>query len=159
MTWFKKANVEEPISGFHGDYRWLSNFWPAKVRLDDSDYHSVEHAYQAAKTHNPERRRIFQSFPPERAGKAKREGKKIESEPHNFRPDWHDQKLAVMEDLIRQKFTNHPELRQKLLNTSNREIREENSWGDLFWGVSKGIGENNLGKILMKIRKELRRQD
>lgn len=35
------------------------------------------------------------------------------------------------------------------------EIVEENSWRDTYWGVCKGVGENHLGKILMKIRDEL----
>ena len=32
------------------------------------------------------------------------------------------------------------------------EIVEENTWGDTFWGVCKGVGENHLGKLLMEIR-------
>ena len=37
-------------------------------------------------------------------------------------------------------------------------LEEGNWWGDIFWGVDKktGAGENNLGKILMKVREELR---
>jgi predicted NAD-dependent protein-ADP-ribosyltransferase YbiA (DUF1768 family) len=59
-----------------------------------------------------------------------------------------------MEDLLRQKFQN-PYLKNKLLATGNAEIEETNSWGDVFWGICKGVGENHLGKILMKIRSEL----
>jgi hypothetical protein len=35
---------------------------------------------------------------------------------------------------------------------------EGNRWGDQFWGVDlrTGLGENHLGKILMKVRDELR---
>lgn len=29
---------------------------------------------------------------------------------------------------------------------------EENNWGDKFWGTVNGVGENHLGKILMRIR-------
>lgn len=42
-----------------------------------------------------------------------------------------------------------------LINTGDAELIEGNSWGDTFWGECNGIGENNLGKILMKIRKEI----
>lgn len=31
-------------------------------------------------------------------------------------------------------------------------IIEVNNWGDTYWGVCNGIGDNHLGKILMKIR-------
>jgi predicted NAD-dependent protein-ADP-ribosyltransferase YbiA (DUF1768 family) len=32
---------------------------------------------------------------------------------------------------------------------------EENTWGDTFWGICKGQGENHLGRLLMQIRDEL----
>lgn len=41
------------ISEFQGQYRFLSNFWPAVVQLDGIYYPTVEHAYQAAKTLQP----------------------------------------------------------------------------------------------------------
>lgn len=39
---------EDAITGFFGEYRYMSNFWYAKVRLDSTIYPTVEHAYQAA---------------------------------------------------------------------------------------------------------------
>jgi predicted NAD-dependent protein-ADP-ribosyltransferase YbiA (DUF1768 family) len=59
-----------------------------------------------------------------------------------------------MEDLSRQKFS-HPELRQKLLDTGSCTLVEGNTWGDTFWGVCDGVGENHLGKLLMTIRADL----
>ena len=46
------------IKGFFGEYRFLSNFEPAKVELEGTTYSSVEKAYQAAKW-NPEDRGYF----------------------------------------------------------------------------------------------------
>jgi len=62
-----------------------------------------------------------------------------------------------MEKLVRIKFQN-PEMREKLLATGDVEIEEGNTWGDTFWGVDleTGEGENRMGKILMKIRSELK---
>ena len=37
------------ITRFHGEYRFLSNFYPVKVEYDGVQYPTVEHAYQAAK--------------------------------------------------------------------------------------------------------------
>ena len=74
-----------------------------------------------------------------------------------LREDWEEVKLKVMEDLVRIKFQNQ-ELREKLLETGSLKIEEGNDWGDVFWGVDleTGEGENNLGKIIMKIRNEIK---
>ncbi len=67
-------------------------------------------------------------------------------------PGWPDQKLAVMEEILRAKFEQHPEVSATLQRTGKRKIIE-NSPSDSFWGIgSNKDGENNLGKIWMKIR-------
>jgi len=137
----------KPIMGFKGEYRWLSNFWPAPVSYEGIDFTSTEHAYQAAKTLDLEERKRIATLT---AGEAKKAGKKLV-----VRSDWNEVKLSVMENLLRQKFA-IPELRQKLLDTGEAEIVEQNTWHDVFWGVCGGIGENHLGKLLMKIRSEIR---
>lgn len=71
-----------------------------------------------------------------------------------LRPDWEDVKFDIMYELNKQKFTQHPELKALLLSTDNKYLEETNWWGDRIWGVC-GTGENNLGKILMRIRQEL----
>ena len=73
-----------------------------------------------------------------------------------MRADWEQVKFQVMEDCVRYKFTHHPDLRVALLATGDAELIEGNDWGDRIWGVYQGQGENRLGKILMKIRAELR---
>jgi predicted NAD-dependent protein-ADP-ribosyltransferase YbiA (DUF1768 family) len=60
-----------------------------------------------------------------------------------------------MRDLLRQKFA-HPELRRLLLATGDAELVEGNTWGDRFWGVCAGRGQNHLGRLLMAIRAEIR---
>ena len=42
------------------------------------------------------------------------------------------------------------------IHTGEAELIEGNDWGDITWGVCNGIGENKLGKILMKLRLTLR---
>ena len=61
-----------------------------------------------------------------------------------------------MLDVVRAKFDQHPDLAQKLLATGDEELVEGNDWGDIYWGVYKGHGKNMLGKILMRVRAELR---
>jgi len=134
------------IKEFQGDNRWLSNFTPCCVMLDGVTYPSVENAYQAAKTVVAGERVPFTTMT---AGQAKRAGRDV-----TMRSDWDDVKITVMENLTRQKYSVEP-LKSKLLMTGDVEIQEGNSWGDTFWGICNGIGENNLGKLIMKVRKEL----
>ena len=134
------------ITRFSGEFRWLSNFTSCFVSLDGAAYSSTENAYQAAKTLDPEYRARFIGVSP---GAAKRLGGQVP-----IRPDWEDVRVRIMEDLTRQKYSCNP-LRSKLLKTGSKYIIEGNTWGDTFWGVCDGDGENHLGHIIMKIRAEL----
>lgn len=137
------------ISEFHGPYRFLSNFWPAEVALDGVTYPNVETAYQAAKVDDPAVREQIRRMAP---GQAKRFVRRFP-----LPSDWETRKVAVMEDLVRQKFTRHLALAQRLLATGDAELQEGNRWGDAFWGVDlrTGRGSNHLGRLLMKVRSEL----
>lgn len=142
--------MSDDIREFQGKYRWLSNFWPCLVTLDGVEYPSVENAYQASKTLDFNARLPFQTYT---AVQAKRAGRRL-----GMRQGWETYKLSVMEELNRQKYL-IPELRSNLLATGVCQIVEGNHWGDTFWGVCKGAGDNMLGKILMRIRDDLRVQE
>jgi len=136
------------IDRFKDEYRWLSNFHPCQIELDGKIYPSVEHAYQASKTVYPdERDRIREAPTPGIA-------KKMGSAPHRttLRMDWEDIRLIMMYNLVMQKFYFNRYLRQKLLATGSEVLVEGNDYGDTFWGVCKGKGQNNLGVILMYVR-------
>lgn len=133
---------------FRGNYAFLSNFAKVPVLYQGKVYPTVEHAFQAAKTLDEKERELIRSC--KTPTEAKRIGRKV-----HLRSDWEGIKLSVMEELIRIKFQN-PEFKEKLLKTGNTELVEDNTWNDTFWGVCNGIGKNYLGKILMKIREEIR---
>ncbi len=135
------------ILGFFGNYRFLSNFWPANVEYAGVIYKTVEHAFQAAKTLDPVERGIIGAK--ETPGAAKKAGKFI-----TLRSDWEEVKLNIMFDLVTAKFAEEP-LRSELLSTGNAELVEDNNWGDTFWGSCDGVGQNHLGRILMKVRDNL----
>lgn len=137
------------INSFRGKYAFLSNFQTASVFLDGVQYPTVEHAYQAAKTLDAKERKNIRLAPS--AGVAKRLGRHAQ-----LREGWGKLCLEVMEDLLRQKFTKYDDFRRALIDTGTEELQEENYWGDRLWGTVDGVGENNLGKLLMKIREELR---
>lgn len=139
------------ITSFRGDYSFLSNFFLIEIVLDGERYPTVEHAFQAAKTLDKEQRRtILQAETP---AKARRLGRKVA-----LRPDWDQVKFDIMLDLLRQKFS-QPDLRQRLLETGDAELIEGNAWGDRIWGCvlveGQWVGENHLGKLLMKVRLEI----
>ena len=139
------------ITSFKGKNRWLSNFWPAKVKCDMGiEYPTTEHAYQAYKTIDPVERIVISEL--STPGKAKRAGRKV-----TMRENWDDVKLEFMTALLCQKFAGNEELRKKLLATESQMIVEGNTWGDIFWGVCGGEGENHLGRIIMEIRTELQK--
>lgn len=133
------------IKEFQKEYRWLSNFSPCTVMFEGEKYDSVEHAYQAAKTINPDERKWFQGVT---AGKAKGLGRKIK-----VREDWEDIKLETMRMLLDQKFST-TKYKNLLKGTGDLHIQEGNMWNDKFWGVclKTGKGQNNLGKMIMEIR-------
>lgn len=137
------------IDSFTGEWRCFSNFWFATVYLDGVAFPTVEHAYQAAKTLDPVARRSIHAA--RAPGVAKRMGQTV-----RLRPDWDAVKVEVMTDLVRQKFMRDFSLRQQLLRTGDAELVEGNNWGDTFWGVCNGVGQNHLGYILMQIRTECR---
>jgi len=72
-----------------------------------------------------------------------------------YRQDWDLIKDRVMYIIVKAKFEQHDDLKELLISTKDREIRES-SPSDYYWGSGKdNSGKNILGKILMKIRKEL----
>ena len=143
--------IKEPIRGFCGKWRFLSNFWEGEqgIMEDHELFPTAEHLYQFHKAINDlDRMRIVAARTP---GTAKRIGRCM-----NIRTDWDYIKQSVMLDVVRAKFFQDPALANLLLETGDRELIEENSWGDTFWGTTNGVGENNLGKILMLVRNEIR---
>ena len=140
-----------PIDSFQGEYRFLSNFYTAEVVYEGMTYPTSEHAYQAAKTLDPAERKKIAAMPT--PSQAKSAGRALGPKQ---RADWETAKFNVMEAVVRDKFTRHEDLRQKLLATGDAELIEGNTWGDRIWGVYQGQGENRLGKILMQVRAELR---
>ncbi len=145
------------IDSFSGSYRFLSNFYWVDVEMFGETYPSVEHAFQAAKMEDPERRggiRIAMT-----PGDAKRMGRNLP-----LRPDWEEIKLLVMEELLRRKFAQFDKfdsrgtgelLLTRLVNTRPHRLIEGNTWGDTFWGECNGYGLNYLGYLLEKIREEV----
>lgn len=151
------------INSFNGEHRFLSNFYPAPIRLewDDAErihtFPTTEHYYQfmkhAGHTDNSFSLCEHLMYCTDLAlspGRVKRLGRAIP-----MREDWEKVKLSVMEKALQAKFVQNIHLADKLIKTHPFPLIEGNNWGDTFWGVCNGEGENHLGKLLMKIRRQL----
>lgn len=137
------------INNFRHQYFFLSNFYLIPILYQDIRYPSSEHAYQASKVEDVIVKLHMTNFS---AYQAKQLGR-------TYPP--RSDRLIIMEDILRIKFS-HKELKEKLLITGHEYLLEGNTWNDRFWGAvlinNKWQGENHLGKILMKIRNDLRKE-
>ena len=139
------------ISCFRGKYGFLSNFYhDCCIKADGQVYVSVERYFQSMKNNSNVYKSAIAGARTE--ADAKHLGKKI-----HLRHDWEEVKDQVMLDGLRLKFSD-PELRQKLLDTGDAYLEEGNTWGDRYWGVFNGQGKNMLGKLLMQVREEIRKE-
>ena len=136
------------INKFSGSTCWLSNFERIEFTYEGIIWKSTEQAYQALKAkYTSDFLKIVNCNTP---AQAKNLGQKV-----IIRPDWEQIKLRILYEVNLLKFSN-PRLKKLLLNTDNETLIEGNTWGDTFWGVCNSKGRNELGKILMTIREELR---
>lgn len=137
------------IDEFKGKYYFLSNFYSAPVMYHGITYQNNEAAFQAMKVTDKSIHLEFSELPP---NLAKRKGRRVK-----LRPDWEEVKETFMYEIVKAKFEQNDHLKNKLLQTGESILIEGNTWGDKIWGVCNGVGENKLGKILMKVRDELKR--
>lgn len=153
------------INQFSGPNRFLSNFFVPHnpITLDPIDYlemgfgtptaPTAEHLYTVCKTDDEEAiTAILNAGTP---GEAKRRGRTVP-----LIPQWQELRTSAMMLCVRSKFspTTNPELVDALLSTGDQNLVEGNTWNDTFWGVdlNTGHGENHLGRILMRVRDDLR---
>jgi len=73
---------------------------------------------------------------------------------HKVRKGWFQENinLRTMEEVLMLKFTQHQDLKDKLLSTGDAILVEDSS-KDSFWGIgANGRGRNELGKALERLR-------
>ena len=138
------------IRGFQEQYRFLSNFYLSPITVNGVLFSTVEHAYQAFKMKTlSDLMKVAECVTP---GQAKRLARTLP-----IRQDWPEKREEVMYSLLLHKFA-IPELSAQLLSTQDFLLVETNNWHDNYWGdcecprCKNTVGENRLGKLLMKIR-------
>jgi hypothetical protein len=130
------------------DYGWLSNFYRAPITIEGKTWPTSEHYYQAMKTNDPKQQEMVWRLPTPKD--AKFAGSHL-----TLRPDWEEVKEGYMLTALRAKFSQHPELKRRLLATGDASLHEDSPW-DKYWGYVKGEGRDRLGVLLMQVREELR---
>lgn len=149
-----KNSDKNTVCFYETEHYMFSNFSSFSVEYKGVLWVTSEYAYQAAKfTDDVIREKIKNSRSSYDAFTIARLHK------DSYRPDWQDVKLEVMEEVVRKKHEQHPCIQKKLKETGSKLIVEDSPVDDFWgWGPNKD-GENNLGKIWMKIRNELDDQE
>lgn len=150
----KQNRPAKTIDSFRGEYSFLSNMYDFPFVYDGFEFRNAESAFQAQKLAYKRGGYSWYEMEPFEnisGAEAKRLGRSIPID----KEWWDSERRRIMKDILKTKFS-HEELFFKLLETGDAELIEGNSWGDTYWGVSGGKGQNNLGKILQEIRDEFR---
>ena len=150
-TWLSEK-MDEVIGFYPREFYPFDNFSSFKVKWNGYLYSSVEEAYQAAS---------FMGSDEELVEKIKKSYSADEAQRIAYanrdkqRKDWDNIKVDIMEELLRLKLEQNPYVKKKLLQTKKYLIVED-SPKDLFWGWGPNRdGNNQLGKLWMKLRDEL----
>ena len=120
--------------------------------MDDKQWPTTEHYFQAQKFIGTPFTEVIRTF------QRPREAFDLSRNPavsHWRRKDWEEVKVDIMRKALLAKFTQYSDLRQMLLGTQNRYLIEHSPY-DNFWGNGgDDSGQNNLGLLLMELRKFL----
>ena len=145
--------MDEFIGFYPREFYPFDNFSSFKVEWNGYLFSSVEEAYQAAS---------FMGSDEELVEKIKKSHSADEAQRIAYanrdkrREDWDDVKISIMEELLRLKIEQNPYVKKKLLQTGDYMIVEDSPKDDFWgWGPNRN-GQNNLGKLWMKLRGELK---
>ena len=128
----------------------LSNFSPHGIEMDGLWYPTIEHYFQAQKFHDAEYREKIRTAHTPKDTKTLGRSRKVP-----LRSDWEEAKDEIMFEACLKKFQTHKTLKELLLSTGDEELVEAAPM-DYYWGCGKSsTGQNKLGKILERVRKQL----
>ena len=134
-----------------GELGYLANYSNHGFWLDNVYYPTAEHYYQSQKFNNVEiQKKIIMAKTPKEASEIGR-SRNLKRK-NNFK----DIKNDVMYTAVLEKFRQNPDIRSKLIETRNEEIKEM-TVKESYWGVGPNFdGDNHYGKILMKVREQVK---
>lgn len=150
-----KLETSGDIVGFYErEFYCFSNFSSFSVNWRGREWQTSEHAYQAAHFFDTSPELVEKIHKAKSAHQAYKVAKiNVDKAPEN----WDDIKVEIMEDIVKHKLEQNPYIKHKLLQTGDKRIVED-SPKDGFWGWGPNReGRNELGKIWMKLREEIRK--
>lgn len=145
-------------------FGFLSNFFVCDIFIDGYVYPHSEMYYQEQKSFQSEYISYIRSNDKPSHSKYVGESSSVKHKKSFFRKnplalrfDWSsDLRLNIMKKVLEAKFSQHPLLAYALLMTGDCTIIEDSN-SDFFFGYANGLGQNNLGKLLMELRTQLLR--
>ena len=130
-------------------YYEFTNFYYSPITLDSKRWTTSEHYFQAQKFVGTSHVEVIRNLTRPREAF---EYARNPSVSRWQRGDWESVKMDVMRKALLAKFSQHDDLRRKLVETGDRQLIEHSPY-DSFWGDGEdGKGQNHLGKLLMEIR-------
>lgn len=139
----------EPINFVETKWTYLSPFSAHEIVIDSVLYKTAEHAYQALRMKPGAQAEIMNSSSPLVAWRQAQTAKE------NNQVDTSVDKLELMEKIFRAKLKQHKDVREILGLTGTQELLKVYDT-DYYWGTgADGTGENQMGKLWMKLRAEL----
>ncbi|WP_196888637.1 NADAR family protein [Aureivirga sp. CE67] len=143
----------EEIKFYAENQQWgeFSNFSLYPIKWKGKVWKTSEHYFQAQKFEDKKyQEKIRNAISPMKAAELGRTRKV------KIRRNWDKIKDNVMYEIVFAKFSQHEDLKEILLSTGDSKIIEHTE-NDSYWGDGgDGSGKNKLGKILMKIRENLK---
>lgn len=131
----------------------LDNFSAFGLVMDGKYFQTSEHAFQYLKFVDKNydlAQEIKNAYSPNEARRIAHEN------PQFKKDDWSSVKYENMFKILKLKAEQNPVVKKKLLATKDYIISEYCTDEDTDWGLdNNNCGENNLGKIWMRIRDEL----
>jgi ribA/ribD-fused uncharacterized protein len=136
---------------------YFSPYTAHAIEIDGVVYPTVEHAYQCARYMDEGiREEIRSARSPVKAWEMSTKYKHLQIS--EFKDPTH--KRAVMKELMRTKALQHEEVRKALSDSGDIQIVKHITTyppGDGFWDDGEdGTGQNEMGKIWMELREELK---
>lgn len=143
---------DRPINFVEHIWHYLSPFSAHQIELWGHVFPTVEHAYHWARFKpGVAQEAILKATSPIATLYLSRDLRK--THPTEVLPNF--DKDAVMEEIFRAKLQQHPHVAEVLKLTGTRVLLKEIS-EDAYWGTGPdGSGQNQMGKLWMKLRAEL----
>ena len=140
----------------HVFYIYFSPYTSHAIKLNNILYPTVEHAYQCMRYDDQKIiQEILSATSPVKAWQISTKYKSVQI------PHFRSHKREIMKTLMRLKMEQHEEVRNSLIDSGDMEIIKHITTyppGDGFWDDGEnGEGQNEMGKIWMEIRNELKK--